>query len=272
MADLTYPTQEQLNTDIVDLRLFKNRIIVAGSRIYTDYETFCTELKKFIRDIPQPFIFYTGMCYKGPDQMVIKFCEENPSYLYYGYPADWDKHGKGAGMLRNRVMADTATHLIAFWDGKSHGTQDMIDVAEGKGIQTRVIKMPERTRRVIRIYTAQMAMYHKAKVDKIKFVDATAKSGMVQFAPDMKNVMAYKNGEMSEEDYTKAYISRMEFSQKKAPKVWNRVKDYDQLIFACYCEAGAFCHRHILVRMIKTYLERNFDDVEVILCGEYTRT
>lgn len=31
-----------------------------------------------------------------------------------------------AGMDCNHKMGDTATHLIAFWDGKSKGTKDMI--------------------------------------------------------------------------------------------------------------------------------------------------
>ena len=36
--------------------------------------------------------------------------------------------------LRNEDMLSIATHLIAFWDGKSSGTKDMIDIAQEKGI------------------------------------------------------------------------------------------------------------------------------------------
>lgn len=45
------------------------------------------------------------------------------------FPADWDTYGTAAGPIRNRQMAEHATHLIAFWDGISHGTRNMIDVA-----------------------------------------------------------------------------------------------------------------------------------------------
>ena len=43
------------------------------------------------------------------------------------YPANWKKHGKKAGMIRNQQMADVADALIALWDGKSRGTRDMIE-------------------------------------------------------------------------------------------------------------------------------------------------
>jgi len=42
------------------------------------------------------------------------------------FPADWDKHGKAAGPIRNREMAEYADALIAVWDGESKGTANMI--------------------------------------------------------------------------------------------------------------------------------------------------
>lgn len=42
-------------------------------------------------------------------------------------PAQWDRHGNAAGPLRNAEMARIADRLLAFWDGKSGGTRDMID-------------------------------------------------------------------------------------------------------------------------------------------------
>lgn len=40
--------------------------------------------------------------------------------------ADWDKHGKRAGPLRNEAMAQYAEAAIIVWDGISRGTADMI--------------------------------------------------------------------------------------------------------------------------------------------------
>lgn len=49
------------------------------------------------------------------------------------FPADWDRHGKAAGPLRNQQMADYADALIAFPGG--HGTADMRRRAEKKGLR-----------------------------------------------------------------------------------------------------------------------------------------
>lgn len=43
------------------------------------------------------------------------------------FPALWDTHGKKAGPIRNKEMASYADCLIAFWNGKSPGTKNMID-------------------------------------------------------------------------------------------------------------------------------------------------
>lgn len=41
------------------------------------------------------------------------------------FPADWNKHGKLAGHLRNRQMAEYADAALLIWDGSSSGTANM---------------------------------------------------------------------------------------------------------------------------------------------------
>ncbi|WP_407430572.1 SLOG family protein [Arcticibacter sp.] len=55
------------------------------------------------------------------------------------FPADWKTHGKSAGPKRNKQMAEYADGLIAFWDGKSRGTKNMIDLATEHRLKIRVI-------------------------------------------------------------------------------------------------------------------------------------
>lgn len=43
------------------------------------------------------------------------------------FPAAWNKLGKRAGFVRNKAMADYADGLVAFWNGESKGTKNMID-------------------------------------------------------------------------------------------------------------------------------------------------
>lgn len=59
------------------------------------------------------------------------------------FPADWSKHGRMAGPIRNRQMAENAEALIAVWDGKSRGTQHMIKTANQKGLKVFVHRVRE---------------------------------------------------------------------------------------------------------------------------------
>lgn len=42
-------------------------------------------------------------------------------------PADWKQYGKMAGAIRNAEMANYGDALIVLWDGKSRGTENMIN-------------------------------------------------------------------------------------------------------------------------------------------------
>jgi len=56
------------------------------------------------------------------------------------HPADWEKHGKAAGPIRNIEMARLGADLcIAFWDGQSTGTAHMMDEARKQGIPVEVV-------------------------------------------------------------------------------------------------------------------------------------
>jgi hypothetical protein len=55
-------------------------------------------------------------------------------------PADWKKHGKAAGAIRNQQMAQYADGLIAFWDGRSKGTKDMIERAVRCSLEVHVYR------------------------------------------------------------------------------------------------------------------------------------
>lgn len=59
------------------------------------------------------------------------------------FQADWHKHGKSAGPVRNmQMLAEGGAQLvIAFWDGKSTGTAHMISIAQAAGLGVRVFGM-----------------------------------------------------------------------------------------------------------------------------------
>lgn len=66
----------------------------------------------------------TGMAH-GPDRLGEQWGVRNGVKIAR-FPADWSK-GRGAGLERNKRMADYGDLLLAFWDGKSRGTRHMID-------------------------------------------------------------------------------------------------------------------------------------------------
>lgn len=51
------------------------------------------------------------------------------------FVAGWGEHGKAAGPIRNQQMIDAAPdRVVAYWDGKSRGTLDLITRAAKAGI------------------------------------------------------------------------------------------------------------------------------------------
>jgi hypothetical protein len=83
-------------------------------------------------------IIISGTC-RGADLLGEQYAREN-NLPVYRFPANWKKYGKTAGYLRNRKMAEKADALVAFWDGKSRGTANMITLARGRQLQIRIIR------------------------------------------------------------------------------------------------------------------------------------
>ena len=73
----------------------------------------------------------------GADTLAIRFADEFELTKIL-FPANWKLHHRMAGFLRNEDMMEIATHLVAFWDGKSKGTQHIIELAKNKGIPYRI--------------------------------------------------------------------------------------------------------------------------------------
>ncbi len=114
-------------------------LIIAGGRDFNDYDLLCQSLDHLLKNTDKSMItVFCGMA-KGADNLGMLYADTHGITVKF-FPADWDKHGKKAGILRNQEMIDAgATHLVAFWDQKSKGTADMIARAKRAGIQVRVI-------------------------------------------------------------------------------------------------------------------------------------
>jgi len=103
------------------------KAIIAGGRDYNNYAYLKQQLDYFREhqfDAKITEIVSGGA--RGVDSMGEQYAAENDIALKI-FPADWKTHGKSAGPIRNRQMADYADILIAVWDGESKGTKNMID-------------------------------------------------------------------------------------------------------------------------------------------------
>ena len=98
------------------------KVIIAGSRNFNNYE----QLKSFIDIYKERIDMIISGCAKGADVLGEKYAHENKIPVWR-FPADWNKYGKGAGPIRNKLMAEKGDMLVAFWDGESKGTKHMID-------------------------------------------------------------------------------------------------------------------------------------------------
>ena len=102
------------------------KVIIAGSRCFNDYdllERSCDE----ILDEETVIVIVTGKC-KGADSLGEVYARER-RFPIAEFPADWEKHGRSAGPIRNEQMARYADTLIAFWDGVCSDTNCMASLS-----------------------------------------------------------------------------------------------------------------------------------------------
>lgn len=122
------------------------KIIIAGSRSFTNEQYMADKLKELfdLGAITEPELI-CGMA-KGADEVGRQIFKKEGLPIHK-YPANWKdmsepcrvKHNAYgqynalAGMKRNKQMGDVADLLVAFWNGSSTGTKDMIDYMHSLG-------------------------------------------------------------------------------------------------------------------------------------------
>lgn len=97
------------------------RIIIAGSRSINDMSVVENAIKDSEFQITE---VVCGMA-RGVDRLGAMWARRY-AIPVAKFPANWDRWGRGAGFIRNQKMAEYSDGLIAIWDGKSKGTNDMI--------------------------------------------------------------------------------------------------------------------------------------------------
>ncbi len=116
----------------------KINLIIAGGRDFGDLNQVHEVAPHILKGYKRKDILIISGTARGADRMGEAFAKEHKLHLQQ-MPARWDEFGKSAGYKRNVEMAKRATHLLAFWDGKSKGTKHMIDIAHAHGLTVFVL-------------------------------------------------------------------------------------------------------------------------------------
>lgn len=110
------------------------RVLVCGSRHFNDYEL----LEKTLNGYDITFIIEGEA--RGADTLARVYAGRR-GIPTLPFPAQWDKHGRSAGPIRNRQMLIEGKPelIIAFRGPNSRGTQNMIDQAKKAGIPVDIV-------------------------------------------------------------------------------------------------------------------------------------
>ena len=130
-------------------------VIVAGGRDFNDSQRMTDELNN-LQDsgwLDDKFVLISGMA-KGADITAYNLLKDN-GFECLEFQPDWSDisvqgavvkynrygaYNAVAGHMRNAAMGEEATHLVAFWDGSSRGTADMIKRMNQQNKPVTVIK------------------------------------------------------------------------------------------------------------------------------------
>ncbi len=101
------------------------KILIAGSRTITQYPALFNFWHKTPYEWRHPEPTIISGCASGVDTLAI-FLAESLQLDCIKMPANWKKHGKAAGFIRNKEMVDLCDVALILWDEKSRGTENTI--------------------------------------------------------------------------------------------------------------------------------------------------
>ena len=112
------------------------KLAIVGSRDFTDYR----RLSRIIDKVKGEITLIVSGGARGADTLGERYAKEK-AIPYLIFPANWDKYGKQAGILRNQDIVDNADAMVAFLAPESKGTRDSIKRAQAKNIPIHIVNI-----------------------------------------------------------------------------------------------------------------------------------
>lgn len=120
------------------------RVLVCGGRDFCDWDKLHFELYSLLDNRPdqrEPFVVIQGGA-KGADFLAkawAKYMRFEYNTSVEEFPADWKKHGRAAGYIRNKQMlVEGKPDLVVAFPGGA-GTKNMIDQARKAKVEVIII-------------------------------------------------------------------------------------------------------------------------------------
>lgn len=117
----------------------ETRLIICGGRDFSDYDLFTEKLNRLMAYY-ENILIISGHA-SGADTFAEQYAGEHNIPIKV-FRAEWKKYGRAAGPIRNRSMLEFAKEgtpvVAAFWDGKSRGTGNMINMAKTAGVECHI--------------------------------------------------------------------------------------------------------------------------------------
>ncbi len=96
------------------------RLAIIGSRDCPNIE-----IENYLKYLPDTIV--SGGA-RGADTYAREFAIKHNLKLIEFYP-EYSKYGRGAPIVRNKLIVEASDCIIAFWDGKSKGTKFTLEYA-----------------------------------------------------------------------------------------------------------------------------------------------
>lgn len=135
---------------------------MTGSRTWDDPQFIYDRLREMCaKSHPGTLTVVHGGCPKGADAIAHDWCWQWAGHANEEvHPADWEKHGKAAGYVRNREMVVSGAGIVlAFIRGNSPGASHCAREADAAGLAVATYEYVDRGRHYGRVNEAGLAWF-----------------------------------------------------------------------------------------------------------------